>query len=257
MQMEHFEKFSEKDASRCWRGSFRKGMTGIPEICRKLDYPETVFIKDRPKITIGLVDGFFVKRYNMPGVFTQIRNRFKRSRVKIFCSGAELLHKIGIPTPQVMAMVFGYKGWKREDYLVTEILSPECRVLSNLSQDEAWKAVLFNVLPMLIKCHNSGLYHGDLSLRNIYIDGSGNAGLIDLDGVKLFAGKVPDHFREKELARLLTGFTIKFLQNKGIEKYIDEFWQIYQQNTTDLPDKKRFLKCVEHFVQKGKKYFPA
>lgn len=252
--MENFEKFSVKDSRYSWCGFARTGMTGVVEICRKLDDPGIVLFKNSRKITAGLAGGFFVKRYNMPGFFTQLRRRLKKSRTVNVLECTGFLHRLGIPVPQVMAVTCEFCGLKRRDYLVTEVLAPECRMLNKFPQDEAWQLLITEVLPMVIKCHDSGFFHGDLNLRNIYIDGSGRAGVIDLDGSRLFASGVPVRFREKELARLLTGFTVRYLRNQAVDEYAVKFWQNYRQIAKELPDEKRFRRQVGKFVRRGQKH---
>ena len=58
-------------------------------------------------------------------------------------------------------------------------------------------------IPLLAKMHAAGIYHGDLSLRNLYFL-NGTYGVIDLDSVKLFSGGIPGSLRTRELARLIS-----------------------------------------------------
>ena len=94
--METLQPFFHKDSGAFWCGKLRAGVTGITAVCLELDDPESDFIQDRPKITVARAGGFFVKRYNLPGFFTQLRRLFKTSRLQSVLRGAEHLNKLGI-----------------------------------------------------------------------------------------------------------------------------------------------------------------
>ena len=56
-----------------WHGKVLEGVSGIVDLCKKIDSPGAVVCKDRPKITAVCTDGCFIKRYNLPGFLTRLR----------------------------------------------------------------------------------------------------------------------------------------------------------------------------------------
>ena len=245
---EKFEDIFLKESGCSWSGKIRSGATGMTAVCRTLDDPETRFFKNRPKITAGAVDGFFVKRYNLPGFFTQLRRRFRRPRPFTVLAGAEKLAASGIATPKVYAAMVSRCGWCRKEYLVTGLLDDKCRMLNTLSETECRAAITGKFIAMLKVMHDTGMSHGDLSLRNCYISVDGKPGLLDLDGA--VCGKVSNRRRTIELARIISSFLMQFRKMDDAEKFTDEVLKIYGGKVVAAG----VLNAVEKFFQRGKKY---
>ena len=86
-----------------WHGKVLEGVAGIVDLCIRVDAPEAVICKDRPKITAVCIDGCFVKRYNLPGFLTRLRRRFKRPRPLLALDGATALEDLGIAADLTIA----------------------------------------------------------------------------------------------------------------------------------------------------------
>lgn len=181
------------------------------KLCSDLLNGDLQMIKDRPKIAAGIDGNFFVKLYKLPGIPAQICRRFRHGRALHCLFAAEVLQNCGAMTPQVVA-VFELKcGQHIYDFLITEKLPEDCRTLNyffqehDFSANSAWEFIIEKVLPEICNIHNAGIAHGDLNLRNLY-SLSGKTGFIDLDSVTCSSPLLNTAAREKELARLLSGF---------------------------------------------------
>lgn len=211
-----------------WHGKVLEGVAGIVDLCIRVDAPEAVICKDRPKITAVCIDGCFIKRYNLPGFLTRFRRRFKRPRPLLALDGAEALDRLGIATPQVLAALVESRFWQlRREYLVTAALGADDRLFPKICTPAAgrasWAKLLDSVMPPLCRMHDAGYLHGDLSLRNIYLPaGAVEAGFIDLDGMRHRRGGLTRHERAAEVARLVSSFMHYTLDLSAGEKLIDD-----------------------------------
>jgi len=201
-----------------WRGAVRCGKTLPSEagremikLCSDLLNGDLQMIKARPKIAAGIGGNFFVKLYKLPGIPAQIFRRFRYGRAFHCLWAAEVLQKCGAMTPQVVAALELHRGRHIYDFLITEKLPEDCRTLNYSFQDQkfnvksAWDFLMEKVLPEIANIHNAGVAHGDLNLRNLYLL-SGKTGFIDLDSATCNSAPLDIPTREKELARLLSGF---------------------------------------------------
>lgn len=247
---EKFESVFLKESGRFWCGKIRTGVTGMTAVCRKLDAPGNVIFKDRPKITAGAVDGFFVKRYNLPGFFTRLRRRFKTPRPLVVLRGAEKLAALGIRTPEVYAALVEKKWFFRREYLVTQLLDKNCRMLDDLPENECYKVVTGKFIPMLKVMHDAGMSHGDLNLRNCFVWQDGEAGLVDLDGSAVGRHQLDMKVRAVELARIISSFLLHFRKLDEAERFTAKVLKIYGGKVSAAAT----LKAVEKFFQRGKKY---
>jgi tRNA A-37 threonylcarbamoyl transferase component Bud32 len=256
--IEGFEKISHRESGCLWRGFIRSRATGITAVCRDLDSPEARLFHNSAKITAGVAGDFFVKRYNLPGFTVQIRRLFKPSRPLVVLRGAAHLESLSIPTPRVIGALTAWRGLSRREYLVTALLGEKEHLCDDLlrqtSAAEVWQVILHKILPMLAKLHDSGALHGDLNLRNIYIDGSGAAGLIDLDGMKIGSGSLPGYARALEIGRLISGFMAYTGQRKNFSGLVAEVLQSYGRLTANVPDEKETLAVTEKFIRRMEKY---
>ena len=256
--MEDFEKFSCSDPDCRWRGLIRRQAVGMTAVCLKLDDVGIRLFHNSSKIKAGEVDGFFVKRYNLPGVVTQIRRFFKSSRPLNVLYGAAHLESLQIPTPRVLAALSAWQGLRRREYLVTEFLRENDRlmneVFNSLPREEVWQMILEKFIPMLAKLHDSGALHGDLNLRNLFLSAEGAAGLIDLDGMEISAFPLNMDKRAREIARIVSSFLFKCRLFDRTAEYTAEALANYARYADNTPDEKNTIGKTEIFISRAKKY---
>lgn len=166
------------------------------------------------------VDGkYFYKRYNPRGWFYNLKRRLQTPRPWRCLAAAAVLTRGGIATPEVV--------WASRSLLVTRALPPEARTL-----DKARPLPGAELAAFLARIHAAGVYHGDMSLRNIYRAGD-DFGVIDLDAARL-DGPTPQEKR-RDLARLISSW----LRTAG-----EEGWR--------LPDRAGIIACFEeHYRRAG------
>ena len=253
-----FEKISLRESGCLWCGFIRPQTTGITAVCRNLDSPEARLFHDSAKIKAGSVDDFFVKRYNLPGILVQIRRFFKPARPLVVLRGAAHLESLSIPTPRVLGALTAWRGVCRREYLVTAMLGANDQLGNDLllqtSAAEVWQVILQKIIPMLVKLHDSGALHGDLNLRNIYIDSSGSAGLIDLDGMKIGSKSLSAAERAGEIGRLISGYMIYTGQRQDFSGYVAQALEVYGSLTAALPDEEETRSVTEKFIRRAEKY---
>ncbi|MBO7329305.1 MAG: hypothetical protein J6W00_11105 [Lentisphaeria bacterium] len=256
------QKIFRKDSGCFQYGFIRPGITGISAVCIALDAPGTRQLKNGRKVQAGIVETFFVKRYKLSGIFNQLRSYFKFPRPFKVLQGTEKITASGIETPEVYAALILWKNFYRKDYLVTSLLDEKNfflnQMLKNGQSDEVWQLLLTGFIPALAKLHDSGVIHGDLSMRNLYLSSSGNVGMIDLDGVKIFSAPVKNKYREMEIARLISSFFMSMPRDPekcGKEVAVPEEYVVaaleyypHKQNLNNVQKK------IEKFIRRGKKY---
>ena len=122
-------------------------------------------------------------------------------------------------TPHVLAA-----GEKRRahvllgGYLVTDAVTDACDLMTyTVKRPEApggMSALLREAARIAATLHNSGVYHGDLKLVNLYRTGDdAPCGVWDLDSAQLFPGKVPHRLVVRELGRIVSSELIFAEQN--------------------------------------------
>ncbi len=153
-------------------------------------------IKDSKTTTTGCAHGLFLKRYNSRGIWRTLKRSVQLPRAYECLAAAIRLRQAGIATPLVL-LASRY-------YLITEAL-PEDTVFLNRKPELAADAA-----DVIAKMHDSGIYHGDLNLRNIYFL-DGKYGFIDLDSAKIFPKGIPKTLRRRDLARLISSCAIEYL----------------------------------------------
>lgn len=252
-------KIFRKESGCLWYGYIPAGAAGLPGCCLRLDKSPRLF-KDREKIRAGAVDGMFIKRYNLPGMVNQLRSWLKMPRPFIALRGEKYLACAGIDTPEVLAAVVSLDFLRRREYLATALVeAPELflnRMLLAGKSCEVWQILLEKFLPALKKLHDSGAIHGDLSMRNLYWKGE-RPGVIDLDGMRFFAGKVPDELRIKECARVISSFYMSMPYAPG---EISSDLQIPAEKISAAAaaygeiDPERIAFAVQKFIRRGRKY---
>ena len=147
-------------------------------------------------------NGVFLKEYVYASRWDRFRQRFKTPRPFIALAAARRLEELGIPTPRVLAAARGIApDGGIHDLLVTEELPSD--VVFGDREIRALSGMPIPLVPVVLKMHDGGVCHGDLSLRNWYSNPEGVWGLIDLDGASV--GKaVSTRRRTDELARLVS-----------------------------------------------------
>jgi len=153
--------------------------------------------RSRGRATVG--NGVFLKEYVYFSRFERWRRRFMAPRPFTALAAARRLEALEVPTPRVLAAARGVApDGSIRDLLITEELSG---VRFGDKAGMAPEALAVALIPVMLRLHAGGFRHGDLSLRNWYLDG-GNWGLIDLDGAVLSRRRVSKTWRTRELARL-------------------------------------------------------
>lgn len=258
---EEFEKIFRKDSGALWYGFIRTGCPGLPQLCTTLDAPDTRLFKDREKICAGQVGEFFVKRHNLPGFVNQFRSYFKSPRPFKVLHGTDTVKKSGFSAPEVCAALVTLQGISRRDYLVTRMIGKDETFLNTLMRegkyDEVRQFLLEKFVPALRRLHDNGAMHGDLSLRNLYRDSGGNAGVIDLDGMKHFSHPLSGKLRIVEIARLISSFHMNLPRPENIredlvvpEKSISQILDAYAYDIA--PGDVSIV--VQKFIRRGRKY---
>ena len=253
-----YRRFHARFAGTAWRGMVAEAIdpADVAALCDKLDAPDTTVLSDRPKIKTGSREGYFIKRYNLPGFFTQIRRRFRLARPFKVLAGAEHFAELGIETPRVVAALIENRGLIRRELLVTELL-PEDAVLFSPAvedgedRDELWRRLRDDLLPLVVKLHDSGWVHGDLSLRNLYYRrGTEICGFIDLDGtVRKSRGGLALPHREKELARIVSSFLLRTRTPDNTVARLREMTERYETLAGVRLDRRELSRRLHDFVE--------
>ncbi|MBR2374530.1 MAG: hypothetical protein IKA87_09915 [Lentisphaeria bacterium] len=181
------------------------------------------------KITSAVAAGVFVKCYFYKNLFSRFRHLFRLSRPKRCIACAMLAHKAGVHTPVPW-------GYLREsglimpvrDYLVTDLLSSDTTFMPELICKAPEEAVT-KIITSIVKLHNSGIEHGDLSMRNLYLAPDGNAGVIDLDGSKIHRKPLSMQVRIREMARLISS-AAQVNSRIPLEKFKEMFLAAYHKS---------------------------
>ena len=149
-------------------------------------------------------DGVFLKEYVYKSLWDKFRQRFKKPRPFVSLEAARRLAELGVPTPRVLVAARGIApDGTIHDLLVTEELAPGTVFGDKLAAElgERRGELAPELVPTVLRLHDSGFFHGDLSLRNWYRTPEGKWGLIDLDGAATRRGSAKKR-RTDELARL-------------------------------------------------------
>lgn len=246
-----------------WRGLAADPAAGpvLAELCGALDAPDTALCKDRPKIKAGCRENRFIKRYNLPGFWTQFRRRFRTPRPFRALAGAEHLAALGLETPRVVAALVETRNWVRREFLITELLPPGVELLSEAvarkgaDRRRLWELVLAELLPRVAALHDSGWVHGDLSLRNVYFHpDTGRCGFLDLDGAARRGRRgAPTGLREKETARVVSSFVLYARDPGSAATLLREAAERYADCSGVRLDPARLGRHLEHFIEHARR----
>ena len=171
----------------------------------------------------------FIKRNGCRDLGFRIRYFFIPARVFRAALAARRVEEAGIMTPHVLAV-----GEKRRahvllgGYLVTDAVTDAYDLMTyTIKRPEApggMPALLREVAWIAATLHNSGIYHGDLKLVNLYRTGEdAPCGIWDLDSAQLFPGEVPHGLIVRELGRIVSSVLIFAEQNPA---FPDDFFNL-------------------------------
>lgn len=186
---------------------------------------QSKLLKDSRTVTAGITEQYFIKKYNTKSFWKTLKRSFQFPRSFLSLAAACKLEEAKILTPKVL--------YADRFFLITDLL-PE-NILYPVLFTSPEKLFLFAA--KIAAMHNNGIFHGDLSLRNIYLTGEGIFGVIDLDGAKLYPGKVPLQKRLADAARFISSYCLLAQKNNDVEKSIASFLKYYEKTAEKLsPD---------------------
>ena len=171
----------------------------------------------------------FVKRNCAENLNFTFRYFFIPARVYRAAMAAGRVAEAGITTPRVLAA-----GEKRRahvllgGYLITEAVTDARDLMACVEKDPdapaGMPALIREAARVAATLHNSGFYHGDLKLVNLYRTG-GDApfGVWDLDSAQLFPGEVPHGLVVRELGRIASSVLIFAEHNPA---FPDDFFNL-------------------------------
>lgn len=213
-------------------GRFSGACLGVPpsfilEQTACFDAGKVRLCKQGSKLTAALTESCFVKNYFYATFRSRLRHLFRRSRAEeCFNSALELL-QTGVGTPEPL----GYFRESRallpvRDVLFTAALPEGTRFMPEFFQDAPERGVDLTAAAVA-ELHARGIEHGDLSLRNIYLDPGNAPGVIDLDGCRLHGAPLCRKARLREMARLISSAS-KIRPDMGTAKFRKLFLDAYR-----------------------------
>lgn len=173
----------------------------------------------------------FVKRNGNRGLWFTLKYLFVPARVFRAALAAEQVAKTGIATPRVLAA-----GEKRRarvllgGYLITEAVTNACDLMTFVEKrpdaPESMPALIRETARVAAALHNSGFYHGDLKLVNLYRTADdAPCGVWDLDSAQIFPDGVPHDLVVRELGRIVSSILIFAEHNPA---FPDAFFNLEQ-----------------------------
>jgi tRNA A-37 threonylcarbamoyl transferase component Bud32 len=152
---------------------------------------------------------YVVKRYNRKPRFYRIRHIFSTSRVIQSWANANVLHRLGILTAEiVVACEFRKFGLLDQGYIVMECVDGETMSSfmrqPTLSEDVR-SSYINETVDLFDKLYRNHIVHGDMKAKNLLASG-GQIYLIDIDGMKLF-------LPESRFSKLFEKDRRRFLRN--------------------------------------------
>ena len=195
-------------------------------------------VKDSRSTKAGIVEGFFVKRYNHRGFLHTVKKIFQIPRPYRCRKTALHLAAHHIPTPEVIFV--------NRMFLVTEAVDA---VFGNRQTPS-----LETLAHTLRALHKAGVYHGDTSMRNFYFTSNpGQLGIIDLDGSKVYR-KIPHKAVQKDIARAVSSYMLVsgITQQERAPELVKTFMKIYTDgdSTENIPG--YILKRINHLLQRSR-----
>ena len=214
------------------KGGFSGVCIGVPpsfifEQTALFDAGKVRLCKQGAKLTAALTEACFIKNYFYACFLSRFRHLFRRSRAESCLCSALAVLQAGVETPAPL-------GCFRErrvllpvrDVLLTAALPEKTRFMPELFRDDPERGVRL-AAAAAAKLHARGIEHGDLSLRNIYLDLEGKAGVIDLDGCRLHGAPLRRDLRIREMARLISSAS-QIRSDTGTAKFRELFLDAYR-----------------------------
>lgn len=224
---------------------FRSIISNIEDIFPKVSLINNfVFVKAG---MLTLPDGrkLFIKKYEKRDFFYRLEFIIRKARAEKFWYASLALEKNDISHPRIYAaMVKKKRGLFDSAYIITEwvqnIFSPDTSsaLFKDVSKSESFCK---DVVGLLCKVHNAGIFHGDTKLYNFFMvldsKGKENLGIWDLDGAVCY-DKLSKRKRYRDLGRLTASF-IEFYIKNGVSMdkndFADRILSLYKNGTgTDL-----------------------
>ncbi len=203
----------------------------------------------------------FIKRYNNKGLRYTLRYMFLNAKPFRTWQAAWFFEMNGIPTPKPLAASASRTaGILISAYLVTESvpnLIPTldfCRTM--FKEKKAREKFSNSVCAMLSKMHDSGVYHGDTKLSNIYVSsksaGAYSFGIWDLDGVDIRAKPICENLRASEIARTASSYVeigTRLGEKQDVGKTVQMFLDSYKSVSATTPDLDAVLRKTEKYLR--------
>ena len=192
-------------------------------------------------LTLSDVRKLFIKKYEKRDFLYRCEFLVRKTRAEKFWFASLILEKNNIFHPKVYAvMVKKRRGLFDGAYIITEwvqnIFSPDTSV--GLFKDGLKReSFCREVIGLLCKVHNSGIFHSDTKLYNFFIslelDGKEKLGIWDLDGAIVY-DVLPKEKRYKDLGRLTASF-IELYTKHGVAvnkvDFTDRALSLYRYGT--------------------------
>lgn len=218
-----FQRIRKGDLSGCYRVDSPVDLFESAALFRK---DKVRICKTGSRITSAVGAGVFIKCYFYHTFLSRLRHKFRTSRARSGVACALAVAKAGVPTPAPWGYLREYGVLlPYRDYLFTDAL-PQDTLFMQQMISEAPESAAEKIVNCVTRLHAHGIEHGDLSLRNIYLADTGEAGVIDLDGCRLRKAPLCRDSRIKELARVISsaakinsGITLEQFKNMFLELY--------------------------------------
>ncbi|MBQ7696610.1 MAG: phosphotransferase [Lentisphaeria bacterium] len=199
----------------------------ILEQTARFDAGEIRLCKQGSKLTAALTGSCFVKNYFYANFLSRFRHIFRRSRAESCFHCALAVREAGVGTPAPLGYFRERRGlFPVRDVLFTAALPPETLFMPELFRDDPERGVRLTAAAAA-KLHARGIEHGDLSLRNIYLDPENETGVIDLDSCRLHEAPLRRKPRLREMARLISSAS-KIRPDMGTAKFRKLFLDAYR-----------------------------
>jgi tRNA A-37 threonylcarbamoyl transferase component Bud32 len=181
--------FKDKDLEYALKRSFFKqiGKQAIRDIDVLVETGKR--LKDGNSATVVMTEmagrKVVIKRYNIKSYWHFLKRCWRPSRAANAWRQGNLLHLLGIPTPEVLGIVEHRLGpLRKEAYLITEYVAG-AREVSEVYKERSPAAVEFKqiqrIFSLMLEYH---LSHGDLKASNFLLSETGDIELIDLDAMR-------------------------------------------------------------------------
>ncbi len=224
-------------------------------------------IKDSRSTKAGIAtlsDGtaVFIKRYNNKGLRYTLKYMFSSAKPFRTWRAAWHLEMSGIPTPRPIAAIASRTaGVLTSAYLIAEsvpgIVSTIdfCKIM--YGRREIQKLYADSIASMMAEMHDSGVYHGDMKLSNIFVSkgrgGEFSFGFWDLDSVDIRSKPIGENLRASELGRTVSSFIelgAKFGKILNHGETAGMFLKSYSPVSGIVPDLESVLRKTEKYLNK-------